>query len=895
MASQHTPMFEQYHRIKKDHQDAILMFRMGDFYEMFYDDAVLASGVLDIALTSRGKGTQNEAPMCGVPWHSVDSYISRLIASGHRVAVCDQVEDAGKARGLVRREVVRVVSPGTVTDPNALDARENIYIACLCPSDDARAGRRGIGAAFIDLTTGDFVLTEAHGDRAGEEMALHMAAFRPRECLHPEDLAPPAPVAGAAPGCRFDAIPSWAFAADAAFRTITEQLGTRSLDGFGCQEMDLGVRAGGALLHHLKGTQRSALTHISRVTPRRVADHMVLDSPTLRTLEVTRTLATGDRRGSLLSVLDVTVTAMGARRLASWLLSPLLSPEAIAARHDAVGELVATPRARARLREGLDGIRDMERLLSRITLGAATARDLVALRASIERLPGVAAVLSDLGAPLLRGASGASASSDTAGPPAALDTLADIHDHLARALEDDPPATVREGGMIRAGYHAELDDLRSIARDGKSWIARMEASERERTGIGSLKVRFNKVFGYYIEVSRSNLAHVPDDYERKQTLVNAERFVTRDLKEYEEKVLSAQDRIHEIEHDLFVALRDEVAAQAVRVRAVADRIASIDALASFAEAAATHDYVRPECAIDGPTRIVNGRHPVVEVLNREERFVPNDALLGGDAERILIVTGPNMGGKSTYLRQVAILSLMAQAGSFVPAESARCAIADRIFSRIGSSDNLAGGQSTFMVEMEETANILNNATDRSLVLLDEVGRGTSTFDGLSLAWAIVEHLHDTPGCRPRVLFATHYHELTELALTRRGIRNLTVSVRESEGDVVFLRRIVEGAADRSYGIQVARLAGLPRPVIDRAREVLANLEREEFGRDGMPKLARHMEAGAPRTGQLALFGGGGDPVAEEIAAKIRSVDPDSMTPIEALQLLHALKDRLKGS
>jgi len=885
-----TPMFEQYHRIKRDHADKILLFRMGDFYEMFFDDAVAASGVLDIALTARGKGTDAEAPMCGVPQQSVDSYIARLIASGHRVAVCDQVEDAGQARGLVRREVVRVVSPGTVTDPAALDAHENIYIACLHP------GTGGVGAAFIDLSTGDFQIAESRTGAPWEEISLHVATLRPREILHPEradprDNLPREMVAGIS----FNALPDWTFARDASYRALTQQMKTRSLEGFGCEAMDLAVGAGGALVHYLKGSQRSALAHIHRVVPRVAADHMLLDAPTLRTLEVVRSQTTGDRRGSLLAVLDRTVTPMGSRLMRSWLLAPLLCVEPITARHDAVAELAVDNRRREDLRKSMSGIRDVERLLGRITLGTANARDLMALRASLERLPAMAETLAGLQTPLLRGHAGPLASSDTAAPPGALDVLADLHELLARSIADDPPATIHDGGMIREGYDAALDELRAISHDGRAWIARMEARERDRTGIASLKVRFNKVFGYYIEISRSNLRLVPPDYERKQTIVNAERFVTTELKEYEEKVLTAQDRIQEMEHGIFSCIRDEVAAVAPRITAVTDRIAKIDALAGLADVAVARGYARPVMSAESVTRIIAGRHPVVEALNTEERFVPNDVELSEGGARILIVTGPNMGGKSTYLRQVALITLMAQAGSFVPAAEATLGVADRIFSRIGSSDNLAGGQSTFMVEMQETANILNNATPRSLILLDEVGRGTSTFDGLSLAWAIVEHLHDAPSLRGRVLFATHYHELTELSLTRDAIRNLTVAVQESGHDVVFLRKIVEGAADRSYGIQVARLAGLPHAVIDRAQEVLANLEHEEIGRDGLPKLARHGEPGAPtraRAGQLPLFGPATDAAESEIARAIRGMDPDAMTPLEALAALDRLKRRL---
>ncbi len=883
-------MLDQYHRIKRENRDAILMFRMGDFYEMFYDDARLASEVLEIALTARGRGTDNEAPMCGVPRQAVDSYIARLIASGHRVAVCDQVEEAGQVKGLVRREVVRVVSPGPVTDPAALDARDNLYIACLLPAAP------GVGAAWIDLSTGDFRVSESCGARAWEEISLQMAAVRPREILHPDG----ADVAGrldpeVAGGAAFGVLESWVFGRDAARRALTDQLGTRGLEGFGIDGMDLASRAGGALVHHLRRTQRSALEHIQRVVPHAASDHMMLDAPTLRTLEVVRTFGGEDRRGSLLSVMDRTVTPMGARRLRSWLLAPLLSPARVGERLDAVGELVRRARERDQARGLLAGIRDLERLLGRVTLGAATARDLAVLRASLAPLPRIAETAARLESPLLRGRPGPLASTDTAGPPEPLDALEDLHDLLARAIEDDPSPGLHEGGLIRAGWSAELDDLRSVSRDGASYLAALEARERRRSGIASLKVRYHRVFGYSIEVSKPNLPLVPADYERRQTLVNAERFVTPELKEYEEKILTARERSGRLEYDLFLRVRDEVAARAGRIKAAAGRIAELDALAGLADLAAARGYSRPVVTQGCGLEIRGGRHPVVEALQADERFVPNDVAVGGAGARILIVTGPNMGGKSTFLRQTALIVLMAQAGSFVPAESASIGLVDRIFSRIGASDNLAAGQSTFMVEMQETANILNNATGRSLILLDEVGRGTSTFDGLSVAWAIVEHLHHAPaapGQGARVLFATHFHELTELALTLSSVRNLTVAVRESGQELVFLRRIVEGAADRSYGIHVARLAGVPLSVLERAREILHNLERNELGRDGMPKLARHGAPGPPGS-QLPLFGGVEDPAAAEVAGAIRRLRPEEMTPLQALDLLHRLKERLE--
>ena len=912
MSTPLTPMLEQYHRIKNENRDAVLMFRMGDFYEMFFDDAMVASRVLEIALTARGRGTGNEAPMCGVPHHAVDSYISRLIASGLKVAVCDQVSEPGPGKGLVRREVVRVVSPGTLADPSALDARDNLYIACLLPEQGK------IGAAYIDLSTGDFRVAEITGPDPWEQVAIQLSFFRPREILHPEGMeadtalsAPGVPgttgvsglarVSGSAgvpgsAGAVLNPLPVWAFGRDAAFRLMTEQMATLTLAGFGCQEMDLAVRAGGALLHHLRNTQRSSLAHIHRVAVHRTGEHMVLDAATLRTLEVSRSLGTGTRAGSLLSILDRTLTPMGARRIQTWLTSPPLSPATIERRLDAVGELAADGPGRDRVRALLSPIRDIERLLSRATLGTANARDLLSLRASLAPLPGLASVAATFASALLNGRPGPLLSADTDGPPRAFDPLEDLHALLESAIHDEPPVSINEGGLIRDGFDAELDDLRAVSRDGKSYIAGIESRERARTGISTLKVRYNKVFGYYIEVSRSNLPMVPSDYERRQTLVGAERFVTPELKQYEEKVLTAQERMGSLENELFRRVRDKVAGEAVRLKTTTDRLADLDTLASLAEVAVLNAYTRPVITGQTRTSITGGRHPVVEALGTDERFVPNDLTAGGEAPPILIVTGPNMGGKSTYLRQTALITLMAQAGSFVPAGHAEIGIVDRIFSRIGSSDNLAGGQSTFMVEMQETANILNNVTPRSLVLLDEVGRGTSTFDGLSLAWAIVEHLHEAPGGPPRVLFATHYHELTELALTMSGIRNLTVSVKESGQDVVFMRKIIEGAADRSYGIQVARLAGLPRQVIGRAREILANLENDELGRDGMPKLARHGQGGTTKgsgvPGQLPLFGAPADPAETAAAAEIRALDTEHLTPFQALEILHRLRTRL---
>jgi DNA mismatch repair protein MutS len=895
-----TPMLRQYRSIKTQHPDAILMFRLGDFYEMFYDDALVASKALSLTLTSRGRGTKNEAPMCGVPYHAADSYVARLIRQGHRVAICDQVEDPRLARGIVRRAVTRVVSPGTVTDPAQLRASEPNYIAAIRATGGAARTESagGFGCAYLDLSTGDFRLSEHRGPSAGDSLASQVALFRPREILRPEDT----PLADLLPretldGILTHAVPGWTLAPDAAERLLNETLGTASLAGFGVEGRDLAVGAAGALLHYLQETHKADFKHVTRVVWLEPNEAMVLDATTRRTLEVAENARDGGRDGTLLAILDRTETAMGGRLLRDWILRPLLSVEAITERLDAVEFLLERPAERSAIRARLANVHDLERLLARCSLGTATARDLVALRDSLAVLPEIAAYSVALTAPpLVRVMAG-------------LDVLADLHARLLAALADDPPATLKDGGLLRDGYRQELDELRGIRRDSRAFLASIETRERERTGITSLKVRYNRVFGYSIEISNAHRKAVPDDYERKQTLVGAERYVTPELKEYEAKVLTAQERIEALEYELFVALRDEVTRAAARLRKTALSLATLDALAAFAEAAASFGYRRPKVDDSLRLRIVEGRHPVVERLLDKERFVPNDCLMDVESRQILILTGPNMGGKSTYLRQVALIVLMAQAGSFVPAEESEIGLVDRIFSRVGASDNLARGQSTFLVEMIETANILNNATVRSLILLDEVGRGTSTFDGLSIAWSVAEYLHDTPAVASRTLFATHYHEMIELALEKPRVCNLTMAVREWNDTIVFLRRVLEGAADRSYGIQVARLAGLPREVIERAREVLLNLEQEELSRDGRPKLARGR--GYPRAvkappgtaagvsppagagsargpAQLGLFAPEDDPILEDI----RNARIDEMTPVQALNFLADLKRRL---
>jgi len=870
-----TPMFQQYHRIKAEHRDAILMFRMGDFFEMFFEDAVRAASLLEITLTARGGGTDTEVPMCGVPVHAADGYIARLVAAGLKVALCDQVEDPRAAKGLVRREVVRVITPGTITDPEHLEAKENNYLACLW--DDGEA----IGAAYLDLSTGDFRLAELAGESRWAALADQAAGFSPREVLVPEGASwlESMPLARLAE-VRIETRPGWTFEAETARRALVEQLGVVALDGFGVADRPRAVRAAGALVQYLRATQKNALAHINRLALHDASEHLLLDSATVRNLELLRSQATGRATGALIGTLDETATGMGGRLLKAWLLRPLRRREAIEARHAAVGELLERAPERERLRDLLRGVLDLERLLCRVTLGTATPRDLGGLRDSCLRLPAIAQ--------LARGC----AAARLAGIGTEFDDLADVAAALVAALVDRPPLASRESGIVRDGFHAEVDELRMLSRDAREVLARLETRERERTGIASLRVRYNRVFGYYIEVSKANLPLVPQDYLRKQTLTNAERFITPELKEYETRILSAQDRLVALEYDLFVALRESVAAAAGRVRDAAAAVAELDVLAAFAEAAARRAYVRPRLGDARRLALHDARHPVVEALSREA-FVPNDLRLDGDSRQIVILTGPNMGGKSTFLRQTAIAAVLAQAGSFVPAREAEMPLFDRVFSRVGASDNLAAGQSTFLVEMQETANILHNATHDSLVLLDEIGRGTSTFDGLSLAWAVVEHLHDGEGGHPLTLFATHYHELTELAVPLQRVVNQSIAVREWNDEVVFLRRVIEGPADQSYGIQVARLAGIPRPVIERAREVLLNLEGGEFTRDGQPRIARSRDGGrrAP-PGQMELFVQE-DPVVKEIRDRLRRVDVDRLTPLEALNLLAELRALLE--
>ncbi len=877
---------KQYREIKRQHLDAILLFRMGDFYEMFDQDAVTASKVLEITLTARNKSKGIETPLCGFPYHAVEGYIAKLIRRGFKVAVCEQVEDPKLAKGIVKREVIRVVTPGAVLDSNLLDAKDNNYLASLYPAKD------GFGLSFLDISTGDFFMAGIAGADNLAELDTMLARFTPREIILPKGQEIGAGLSGLLRQYTqaINACDDWTFDRDSALRTLLDHFKVSSLEGFGCGCMKHGISAAGAALRYIEETQKTGLTNIGRIQPFLAREFMVLDGSCQRNLELVKNIYDGSSRGTLLSILDFTATPMGGRRLREWLLNPLMDAREIEQRLDAVAELKNDHQLRSELRTAFGMVYDLERLISRVSLGAANARDLLALKQSFSALPNMKRLLSRCESKLVFGM------------VSGWDDLQDVFGLIDKAVSDDPPYTLREGRLIKKGYSSELDDLRSISTEGKDWIIGIERRERERTGINSLKVSYNRVFGYYIEVTKANLANVPADFIRKQTLANAERFITPELKEYEDKVLGAEEKILDLEYRLFQEVRETVAGSTVRVQDMARRLAVLDCLVSLAETAARNNYTRPVILEGDTLKIVEGRHPVIEQLSLEERFIPNDTILDCEENQLLILTGPNMAGKSTYMRQVAMITLMAQMGGFVPAREAQVGLVDRIFTRVGASDFITRGQSTFMVEMNETANILNNATDRGLIILDEIGRGTSTFDGISIAWAVAEYIHTK--LRARTLFATHYHELTELALTMDRVKNYTVAIKEWNDQIIFLRKVVEGGADKSYGIQVARLAGLPPAVIRRAKEVLANLEKAEFNDLGEPIAAhKDREGGGVRTEsgngkmiestepQLGLFASDAGLLFKEIA----DLNLDSMTPLDAMNKLHELKKRINGS
>ena len=864
-----TPMMQQYLSIKEQYTDAILFYRMGDFYEMFFEDAQTASNVLEITLTSRNKNDPNPIPMCGVPAKAADGYIGRLIDNGFKVAICEQVQDPSTVKGLVDREVIRVVTPGMILDNELLERNTNNYVLALVRRNET------FGISAIDISTGTFRLCESADLRAVRDELLRIG---PREIVLPES-------AGNDPA--FDFVPALfpettlTHMADAEFDfsnardKLIRQFATRSLEGFGCEGLMAGVGAAGALLAYVMQTQKQQVGQVTGIEAYHLDNYLLVDDITCRNLELFKNLRTGSRQGTLIEVLDDCVTAMGSRLLRQWLSYPLMEAEKIVARYDAVTEAVDNGGVRRRLREDLRSVYDLERLTSKTVMGRANARDLVALKKSLQALPHILQTLSVFKSPLFFVTDCLSVDQQ--------ESLAGIADLLESALREDAPPTVQEGGLIREDFHPELQELISISRDSKSRLAAMEAREKASTGINSLKVRYNKVFGYYLEVPRSQVSSVPAHYVRKQTLVNAERYITEELKNFENLVLGAEEKRLALELSIFNDIRGRVADNSRLIFAVAGFAARIDVLCGLAEVAVNNHYIRPDINTDGEILMTDGRHPVVEKMLTAERYVPNTVKLDDTENQLLIITGPNMAGKSTILRQVALCALMAQMGAFVPARKYRTGIVDRIFTRVGALDNLASGQSTFMVEMEETANIINNATSRSLVVIDEIGRGTSTYDGLSIAWAVAEYLHDLHGRGVKTLFATHYHELTDLAGLKPRVKNYNIAVKEWNDDIIFLRRLVEGSTNRSYGIQVARLAGIPAPVINRAKQILFDIEQGNTGFESSSTAKPKESRKGPV--QMSFF----DPPGDVLAGMLSQIDISGMTPLEALNCLNDLK------
>jgi len=861
-------MMQQYLRMKELHPDCLLFFRLGDFYEMFNEDAHLASRELDLTLTSRdrGKPAEERTPMCGVPYHSADAYIARLIAKGYKVAICEQMEDPALAKGLVDRDVIRVISPGAVIDSSMLEEGRNNYL-CAVYEDSA-----GAGLSFCDLSTGEFTATAFMGSDRMDHLLNDLGAYRPREALLSDGAFANADLTAFLKNrleCRCENGGEGRFRFEVAADSLRKNLSQIPV-GEG-PEHDLALRAAGGLLSYLYETQKTDLSHIAALalTSGAQRPYMELDLAARRNLELTETLRSKEKRGSLLWVLDKTKTAMGHRLIRQWIERPLLSPAAISRRLDAVGNLVDAPIAREELSLALREISDLERIIGRIVYGSAGGRDLAALAAGLSKLPALRDLLSPLPSPLLATLAGE------------LNDLEELRGLISRAIEDDPPFSIREGGFIKAGYSEDVDYLRGLMTNGKGMVASIEAKEKERTGIKSLKVGFNKIFGYYIEVSKSNYDLVPEDYIRKQTLVNCERFITQELKDMEHTILSAQDKIVALEYELFCAVREKAAERVREIQSSAQAVAALDVLVSFASVAAQNNYCMPAVDLSDKLEINEGRHPVVEKMLKNSLFVPNETCMDSDENMVAIITGPNMAGKSTYMRQVALIALMAQMGSFVPARSAHIGMVDRVFTRIGASDDLSAGQSTFMVEMTEVAELLKNATNKSLLILDEIGRGTSTYDGMSIARAVLEFCADRKRLGARTLFATHYHELTGLEGPLRGVKNYNIAAKKKKDDIIFLRKIVRGGADQSYGIEVAKLAGVPDRVIARARDILEELERDGFTAPAAPPPSAD-------TDQMSFM----DVGAGEIADRLRLVDVNTLTPIEAMNLLFELKQKL---
>lgn len=869
-----TPMMQQYISIKEQNKDALVFFRLGDFYEMFFDDAIIASRELEITLTGRDCGLKERAPMCGVPYHSVEGYIDKLIEKGYKVAICEQTQDPAEAKGIVKREVVRIVTPGTLVNSSILDEKSNNYLLSLYKD------KNDYGLSVVDVSTGEFFVSQICNDKNADKVLDEVSRISPREIivnsqleLHQELLQKIKERFSSHISTYYD----WAYEQDTAYKNILRHFHVHSLEGFGCEEMKHGICAAGALLEYLNETQKNALSHISRIRTYHPETYMVLDSTTRRNLELTETLRDKNKKGSLLWLLDKTSTAMGGRLLHKWIQQPLINKQEIDHRLKAVEELTNNPTLLEKLKEQLRKVYDLERLMGKISYATANARDLLALKQSISVLPTIKKLLCVCDSYELKTAY------------MQIDTLDDIHQLIDQSIVDAPPISVREGNLIKESYNEQLDLYRQAMTEGKKWIASLERKERERTGIKNLKVGFNKVFGYYIDVTKSYYDQVPDNYLRKQTLANSERYITPELKEVESTILGAEEKSINLEYQLFVKIRDLVGNEVYRIQDTAQILAKLDCFVSLAKVAVENNYVRPQITLDGIIEIQDGRHPVVEKTIPHNLFVPNNTYLDTKEERLLIITGPNMAGKSTYMRQVALIVLMAQIGSFVPASKAIIGIVDRIFTRVGASDDLSSGQSTFMVEMSEVANILHNATPNSLLILDEIGRGTSTFDGLSIAWAVLEYICNSKKLGSKSLFATHYHELTELEGKLPGVKNYCISVKEEGDEIIFLRKIIRGGANKSFGIQVAKLAGLPLPVVDRAKELLYQLKDVNINH-----VSHEITSSFPNSEtdneQLAAS----DLPSSDIEEELKKIDVVNMTPLEAMNVLYKLVEKAKN-
>lgn len=875
-----TPMMQQYLETKKQYKDCIIFYRLGDFYEMFFEDAITASKELEITLTGKNCGLEERAPMCGVPYHAVDSYLNKLVTKGYKVAIVEQVEDPATAKGIVKREVVRIVTPGTNLNTSALDETKNNYLMSIVCVENC------FGIAIVDITTGDFFVTEVENNRA---LLDEIYKFMPSEIICNDAFL--------LTGIDIDdlknrlnitlfQLESWYFDDDMCKKALTDHFKVYDLSALGIDNYDVGTNAAGALMQYLTETQKNSLSHLTQIIPYSTNKFMILDTSTRRNLELCETLREKQKRGSLLWVLDKTKTAMGARMLRSYIEQPLIDKESIIKRQKAIEELNKSLITRDELREYLSPIYDLERLISKVAYKSANPRDLIALLNSLKMLPHIKTVIQDFKSPLFKEIT------------EELDVLDDITSLIDNSINEDPPINIKEGGIIKEGYNEEVDRLRKAKTEGKTWLAELETKEKEKTGIKGLKIKYNKVFGYYLDVTNSYKDLVPDYYVRKQTLTNSERYTTDELKQLEDVILGAEDKLFSLEYNIFSEIRDEISSQVVRIQTTAKALAKIDVFASLAYVAEHNNYVKPNINEKGIIDIKNGRHPVVEKMMPDSMFVTNDTYLDMNNNRVSIITGPNMAGKSTYMRQTALITLMAQIGSFVPATSANIGVCDKIFTRVGASDDLASGQSTFMVEMTEVANILRNATSKSLLILDEIGRGTSTFDGLSIAWAVVEHICDIKLLGAKTLFATHYHELTELEGTMKGVNNYCISVKEQGDNIVFLRKIVKGGADKSYGIQVAKLAGVPDSVINRAKELVAELSNADITAKAK-EIAANMTPGNSIKGvndnvelhQMSLF----DTVKEDdIITEIEELDLGTMTPIDALNHLYKIQNKLRN-